>query len=207
MKTDNFPQPVVTRGYGFLERFLAKKRADMADNLIPDSHRKGRILDIGCGSYPLALLHIDFNEKFGLDKVVGEKNPGYFQIKGINIKNLDLEMQESIPFDNDYFDVVIMLAVFEHIETDRLETILNEVYRILKPGGVYIMTTPAIWTDKLLRIMARLRLVSPVEIEEHKCAYSPSSVNEILQRTNFKDGNINFGYFEMFMNIYTVAIK
>ena len=43
------------------------------------------------------------------------------------------------------------------------------------------MTTPAPWTDKLLRIMARLHLVSQVEIDEHKDAYSKDRISKFLQ--------------------------
>ncbi len=47
----------VTRGYGLLERFLAKKRAKMANEIIPLALRTGRILDIGCGPFPYFLLN------------------------------------------------------------------------------------------------------------------------------------------------------
>ena len=40
----------VTRGFGLLEGVLAKKRASLANSLIPASLRTDRILDIGCGS-------------------------------------------------------------------------------------------------------------------------------------------------------------
>lgn len=59
----------VTRGYGFLERFLAIQRLKMANSLIPSDLRTGSILDIGCGLYPLFLMNIDFSKKYGLDKI------------------------------------------------------------------------------------------------------------------------------------------
>lgn len=65
-----------------------------------------------------------------------------------------------------------MLAVIEHIEPERLDGIIGEVRRILKSGGLLIITTPASWTDGLLRFMARLHLVSRTEIDEHKAAYT-----------------------------------
>jgi SAM-dependent methyltransferase len=114
---------------------------------------------------------------------------------------MTIEKNNRVPFDNDYFDVVTMLALFEHIEPERLVIILSEIYRILKPGGIFIMTTPAAWTDRLLRIMAKLKLVSPTEIEEHKGAYIPSNIETILQRENFEKEKIHSGYFEIFMNI------
>lgn len=152
----------VTRGPGLLEEFLAKQRSRMANRLIPSTHRKGRILDIGCGTYPLFLLNTQFSEKYRLDKVVQEDYGTQFQNQKITLINYDIEIEDMLPFESEYFDVVTMLAVFEHIESKRLVELLGEIYRILKPGGMYIMTTPAFWTDSLLRFMAKLRLVSPI---------------------------------------------
>lgn len=200
-------KPEVTRGYGFLERFLAKQRVKIANKLIPSTHSKERILDIGCGTYPLFLLNTEFSEKFGLDRVVQEDYGKHFQNHKITFVNHDIEKEDKIPFDSGYFDVVTMLAVFEHIEPKRLVKILGEIHNILRPGGMYIMTTPAAWTDSLLRLMAKLRLVSPVEIEEHKDAYSHSKISSILQEAGFSREKLRFGYFEMFMNIWATAIK
>ena len=197
----------VTRGYGLLEEFLAKQRAKMANRLIPFTYRKGRILDIGCGTYPFALLNIEFSKKYGIDKVVQDDYNKRFQHQEITLINYDIEKEGIIPFGSEYFDVVIMLAVFEHIEPKRLVKILRDIYRILRPGGMYIMTTPAPWTDKPLRFMSKLRLVSPVEIKEHKDAYSHSRISFILQEAGFSKEKLRFGYFEMFMNIWVTAIK
>lgn len=50
----------VTRGYGLLEYFLAIQRTKIANKFIDGAHRNGRILDIGCGSYPIFLLTSKF---------------------------------------------------------------------------------------------------------------------------------------------------
>ncbi|HKZ00868.1 MAG TPA: methyltransferase domain-containing protein, partial [Pyrinomonadaceae bacterium] len=38
------------------------------------------------------------------------------------------------------FDCVVSVEVLEHVEEDHL--FVKEVYRVLKPGGVFLMTTP-----------------------------------------------------------------
>ena len=70
-----------------------------------------------------------------------------------------------------------------------------------------LITTPALWTDSILRFMAKLRIVSPVEIEEHKDAYNHSRLFSILQEANFSKEKLRFGYFEMFMNMWATATK
>ena len=194
-----------TRGYGLLEGFLARKRAEMANKLIPSHLRKGRILDIGCGTYPFFLFNTSFSEKYGLDKAVQESDFNTFQKDRIHLKHYNVEQEGIIPFDNGYFDVVTMLAVFEHIEPRRLIDILKETHRVLKPGGMFIMTTPASWTDGLLRLMAKLMLVSPVEIEEHKDTYTAQKIASILETGGFPKELIRYGYFECFMNIWVIS--
>jgi ubiquinone/menaquinone biosynthesis C-methylase UbiE len=200
--------PQVTRGYGFFESFLAKKRAKTANKLIPQSRRDGRILDIGCGTYPFFLMNTKFKEKYGLDKVCVEVGGKKIKDNNISLINFDIENQTFLPFKDNHFDVVTMLAVFEHIEPERLTDLLNEIYRILKPGGKYIITTPAFWTDTLLRVMSKLKLVSESEILEHKDSYSKSKIRTIIQKTDFKEKEeVSFGYFELFMNLWAVVTK
>lgn len=196
-----------TRGYGLLEGYLAKRRSEMAHRLMSCMRTRSRILDIGCGTHPLLLLRSDFSEKYGLDKVTQVSHIRQFQDYDITLINYDIEIEETMPFDSGYFDVITMLAVIEHVESKRLAKVLREIYRILRPGGMYVMTTPAVWTAGLLRFMAKLRLVSPVEIEEHKAAYSHSRISSILQEANFSRENMQFGYFEMFTNTWTAATK
>ncbi len=196
----------VTRGNGLLEGFLAKKRARLADSLIPASRRAGRILDIGCGSFPYFLTSIDFAGKYALDKTAAEGNRDLDRL-GITFVNFDIEAGERLDFEDEYFDVVTMLAVFEHIEPARLTDFVKDIHRVLKKRGVYILTTPAAWTQNLLKIMARLNLVSSSEIDEHKGAYSHGSIAALLERSSFAPEKMEFGYFEMFMNNWCKAEK
>ena len=58
-----------TRGHGLLEPFLARQRAKIANRLIPHELRLGRILDIGCGTFPYFLAHTEFEKKFAIDQL------------------------------------------------------------------------------------------------------------------------------------------
>ena len=200
------PKENVTRGYGLLEEFLAKQRCRIASKLMPPVHGKGRILDIGCGMHPLFLLSTSFAEKYGLEKFHPQDH-AHLKDQGLTIVCRDMEKETELPFPSNFFNVVTMLAVFEHMEPDRLAPLIKEIHRVLRPEGVYILTTPAFWTDGLLRVLARLKIVSSVEIDEHKAAYSHSSISRLLQNGGFLKGMLRFGYFEMFMNIWATATK
>jgi SAM-dependent methyltransferase len=201
------PEPRPTRGFGLLEGFLAGQRSRTADRLIPSGHRKNRILDIGCGTHPVFLLKTQFNEKYGLDKVVGHFTSPELENRNIRLINCELKTECLIPFDDEFFSVITMLAVVEHLEPERLIELFREIHRVLVAEGILIMTTPAAWTDALLRLMAKLRLVSRVEIEEHKDSYAPSRLCSLLEQAGFTRDRMRHGYFEMFANTWILAEK
>lgn len=196
-----------TRGFGLFENFLAKKRIRIANKKIPSYYKKGRILDIGCGNNPLFLLNSGFKERYGIDKFIGRSINNGIDQDNIKLIQCNIEDNNHLPFENEYFDTVTMLAVFEHIDPRNLIDILGEIHRVFKKGGMFFLTTPSSWTDKLLRAMAGLKLVSSTEIEEHKDTYTPSKIISLMVKTGFNEGNIECGYFELFMNIWIKATK
>jgi SAM-dependent methyltransferase len=195
----------VTRGNGLLEEFLARERSKLANRLIPFSHKKGSILDIGCGTFPFFLFNTAYSKKYGLDKIIRKGYDKHFQNRGITFINHDLEGLEKIPFESGFFDIATMLAVVEHIEREKAAQVFKEIRRILRPGGICVMTMPAVCARPLLRFMAILNLVSSVEIEEHKYAYSRRDIVSTLQEAGFAKEKIQAGYF--FMNMWVTAVK
>lgn len=192
-----------TRGKGLLEGFLAKKRAAKANSLIEDFRRKGRILDIGCGSYPYFLMSVDFKEKFGVDPSLDMSKA---KDGRIILRKIDATKQK-LPFDESYFDAVTMLAVFEHIDQEKLVSVLKEIERVLKKDGIFIIITPASWADRLLQLMAKVNLISKEEIHEHKTNHSKSEITNILIRSGFNGKNVRSGFFEAYMNMWFAVIK
>ena len=191
-----------TRGYGFLEPFLAKQRAHVADQLIPDELRQGRILDIGCGSFPYFLSHTYFKEKFAIDQL---KKPQ--SISKINWFTLNLNDKPFLPFEDQYFSAITMLAVVEHLSPGSVVSLFTDVYRTLKPGGKLIITTPAAWSDGLLKVLARLKLVSKEEIDEHKFVYTLPLLGWYFGRAGFEMEFVKFGYFEILLNLWATATR
>ncbi len=199
----------ITRGYGVLEGFLAQQRSRVANGLIPDSLRAGRLLDIGCGAYPLFLTQTGFARKFGLDKHVAPlaaslARDGHSTLQLIRY---DVEHGGALPFHDDHFSVVTMLAVFEHIEITRLVALLGEVRRILQPGGHLVLTTPTKIAHSLLRGMAKVYLVSPIEIAEHKTCLSLDGIFAVIEQAGFSSSHATHGYFELYFNHWLSVVK
>lgn len=191
-----------TRGNGILEPFLARMRARQANRLIPNNLRAGRILDIGCGSYPYFLSHTVFKEKYAVDRLATDGLHA-----DIHWHTLDLNNSSSFPFEDGYFNVITMLAVIEHLSPAYLVDIFKEANRLLLPGGMVILTTPAAWSDNLLHWMSRLRLVSKEEIDEHIFAYTLPLLGWYFGVAGFKMENVRFGYFEFWLNLWATAQK
>jgi SAM-dependent methyltransferase len=198
--------PNVTRGHGILEGFLARQRTSQAHKLIGASRHKGRVLDIGCGSYPLFLVSTNFAEKYGLDRVQVNASDEV-RAQNVTLIEHDLTSGQALPFSGDFFDVVTMLAVFEHVDANLIQQLVAEVRRVLRPGGVYVMTTPSSWAEGLLKLLARLGMVSHEELDEHKRQYRPSEMRSIFVKAGFGSDQVRFGYFEAGMNIWATAVK
>lgn len=190
----------LTRGHGLLEPLLARLRARQANRLITDSLRGGRILDIGCGSFPYFLSHSFFKEKYAIDQLGPHLNS-----EGIVWHTLDLNGEPHLPFEDGFFSVITMLAVVEHLNPSTLVTLFREAYRTLRPGGLLILTTPAAWSDGLLRCMASLRLVSSEEINEHVYVYTLPLLGWYFGVSNFSIEKMHFGYFECMLNMWVTA--
>jgi SAM-dependent methyltransferase len=190
----------VTRGSGLLEPVLARLRTRQANCLISPTLRRGRILDIGCGSYPYFLAHTMFKEKFAVDRL-----PPGVQSTGIHWHVLDLNSEPFLPFEDGFLSVITLLAVVEHLNPASLIILFQEAYRTLHPGGLVILTTPAAWSDGLLRVMARINLVSAEEIREHVFAYTLPLLGWYFGKAGFAMEKARFGYFELMLNMWATA--
>ncbi len=202
IENSNHQPTSVTRGKGLLEPMLARMRTRTANNLIPERLRDGRILDIGGGSYPYFLTHTYFQQKYAIDQL--STNLPHLQIQW---HQLDLNVEPCLPFDDGFFSTVTMLAVVEHLNPEVLVSLFNEVHRVLQPGGVLIITTPAAWSNVILNWMASVRLVSPEEIKEHVFMYTLPLLGWYFGRSGFEMKKVRFGYFELFMNMWATAEK
>ena len=184
---------------------LAHMRTQRANRLIPSDLRAGRILDIGCGSFPYFLAHTSFQEKFAVDQLPMQKETA--AQNQIEFFSLDLNKEPHLPFEENFFSIVTLLAVVEHLNPDSMALLFRESYRVLKPQGMVIMTTPAAWSDGLLKFMARINLVSAAEIHEHAFAYTLPLLGWHFGQAGFAMSKVKFGYFELMLNMWAIAIK
>ncbi len=99
-------------------------------------HIKGKTIDIGCGLKPYQRYCLS-TEYIGLeiDSTENRKaNAADYYYNGL-----------TFPFDNDVFDSAMASQVFEHVFNP--DEFFSEIYRVLKPGGMVLLTTPFIWNE------------------------------------------------------------
>jgi len=111
----------------FARKSLYKNIKDLAPNC------KGKILDVGCGNKPYKNLFIHSNQYVGLEINRECKFADYFYDGS------------TFPFPDFCYDAVFSSQVLEHVLNP--EEFINEIYRVLLPGGMLLLTTPFIWDE------------------------------------------------------------
>lgn len=98
------------------------------------------ILEVGCGYsiYAYALAPIS-RIACGVDININYLQKAKAKANSKNATFL-LMSAENLAFKENTFDVILMIEVLEHINND--EKTLEEVFRIIKPGGKLIVTVP-----------------------------------------------------------------
>ena len=107
-----------------------KRKMSEVKKIIGSFEKNANILDVGCGE---GVLVEEYSQH------------------GWNIKGLDLNYESefvqrgnllSMPFDDQAFDLVLLLDVFEHLQYSEQPLALREIKRVMKPNGLLIATIP-----------------------------------------------------------------
>ena len=197
-----------TRGAGSLEIFLTKRRISKVMKVIKPALFGGSVLDIGCGTYPYFLLKSPFTQKVGLDQVVGKWDEKRMPLPpNLTLRQITLSGEIELPFPDSSFDCVTSMACLEHLEPNCLPLLASEVYRVLKPSGQTVWTTPHAIADGPLQLLARMGWVSNEEIDEHKSLFHRRHLFELMKDGGFLPAKIKVRGFQFGLNILAFAEK
>ena len=167
------------------------KIIQLAEQLNP-----GSLLDVGCGNgYLLNQLVTKIDaELFGID---------VYEMEPENWKYKKADLTKGIPFEDSSFDLVVFGEVIEHVPDP--DYLLEEIWRVLKPGGKIIVTTPnlASWANRILLLFGiqplftetssrtkmgrRFRVLGQgSEVQGHLRIFTRSALEELVVASGFE---------------------
>ena len=105
-------------------------------------NRDINILEVGCGT--ASNLRFFAAERFNVSGIDASRKAIDVARKYFSDKNLKSDLQvcsfDSLPYDNDGFDLVIDRAALVHTGTSVQLKAIDEIYRVLKPEGRFFYT-------------------------------------------------------------------
>lgn len=99
------------------------------------AHSDGRILDIGCGVSPFATVLQTYSDTL--------TNLEFDRHRSVAVSPDIWGSGLTLPFRGKSFDTVVSFQVLEHVP--RPAKMVEEIWRVLVPGGLLILTAPHIW--------------------------------------------------------------
>jgi len=144
------------KSYGFVEpktsnwiRYMKSdvERGEVAINYLVQNFglkttdgRVGNALDIGSGYGGFAkALGSRYVQAFGIEIVEDRCYWSRKRFPGIEYVNGNAKQ---LPWNDEYFDLIISNDVFEHVTFKDQKLVAQEIYRTLKPGGIAYLSVP-----------------------------------------------------------------
>jgi SAM-dependent methyltransferase len=161
--------------------FIARRRVALA--LLDDAHLANpRLLDAGCGAGALLAELSARGRAVGIDfaasAIAITRDRGLGGLLHADLQHLPIAAQA--------FDAVMLCDVLEHVPDD--EQALREAARVLKPGGIAVITLPA---------LAYLWSTHDEALGHHR-RYHPSRVRRIIADAGLTVERMSFGLFFLF---------
>lgn len=167
--------------------YRKKRRIDAtADFIRPWMHTGQAVLEIGCGDgYFTSRVASDWgwSSYYGCDFSIHKLKRLRGHLRSATAVSADAE---SLPFADSLFDIAVCFETIEHLLDP--EAALSEMWRVLKPTGVLVLSTPVI-----ARIQALVKRCcactssghGPQVFEEHVQEFTIKDVLTLTRRVGF----------------------
>jgi len=149
--------------YVFLNRYLSKKETNL------------RVLDIGAGRGQLLNMLSNKYEKHAIE--ISEESIKIMEKNNIICRKHDIS-KNKLPYEDNYFNIVIATEVIEHIWNP--EFVLEEAYRILKDNGLFICSVPNIY--QISTIILYLFDIPPINCARYKSIHLRDFTKKLFKK-------------------------
>jgi len=150
--------------HGWLGRWHVRLARDVARRVIAIDPAADRVLDVGCGTgallRELSRRATSAEELVGVDAAAGMVAVARARLEGGTRARVEVAEAESLPFDDDSFDVVVSTLSFDHWADQQRG--LAECARVLRPRGTLVLVdlfSPLLWPTTMLGRRGRARTI------------------------------------------------
>lgn len=148
-----------------------------------------KLLDIACGPGTFVGMLDPSIHATGVD--IAESQIAY-ALKHYSAPNKNFMKLDSpeIPFGDNLFDVVTTIELIEHLTPQQVQTVLHEARRVLKPGGLLMLSTPnyrSAWP--LLEVIVN-RVSELSYADQHINKFHRGKLRKLLQSSGFQQTRV-----------------
>lgn len=165
-----------------------------------------RVLDVGCGTATLVLM---IKRAYpGADVVGIDPDEGILKTARIKVREsglsiaLDKGSAVSLPYADASFDRVVSSLVFHHLTSAEKRTAAREIFRVLRPGGLFLLADFGRPHTSLMRIIS----LATYYLEEAADNIS-GRLPELLREAGFSDVHETRSFGSLFGTVTFVAAK
>ncbi len=173
------------------KKFRVKPIEEVTDFL---KNKKGRILDLGCGSGRNFSRIEGITYAVDFSKSMIEFAKQYADKEGFNVE-LTKAQSDELPFSDNFFDDAIFIAVLHCIKgSKKRERSLRELFRVLKPDSEAFIT---VWNKNQQKFSgSKKEILIPwkqdgEEYTRYYYLYDKNELEELLRKVGFKIVQIN----------------
>lgn len=165
----------------------------------------GSWLDVLCGYFATLQLSQKNNKKITSFYSLDFKLSPTLKKKGLKLK--EVYLAKTLPYKSKSFDNVTTINGLEHLLYD--QQMVNEMYRVLKPGGRLQIVVPT-WAGKPILEFLAFRLKHDqayIEMNDHKMYYDKKTLWPMFVKAGFKPEYILIRRIKLGFSLYCRGVK
>lgn len=169
-----------------------------------------RVLDAGCGFGEYTVWALSAKARvwaFDYSEEMTHWTTTMISHAGYRAEAVTQDSVTAIPYPDESFDVVFCLAVLDHLAADDRRKAMQELSRVLKPGGTLYLDVPnrlAVHWRAIFTLMRLLRWYPKGEIH----FFTPWEIRSLLKQYGFQPGrSLGLTISPPFSGVYTTDLR